>query len=416
MRFLKLYIHTYNGLSKPAWMLACVLLINRSGAMVLPFLSLYLKDELQFTAEHVSIVLMLFGVGSLIGSYLGGYLSDKIGTFWVQFYSLILTGIGFILISHLTSFPTLAIGFFCLTIISESFRPANTASVAKHAKPENLTRAYSLNRMAINLGFAVGPSLGGFLAHIGYEWLFYGNAVSSIASGLFFAYYFYSRRDKKAPVLAETESESVLKSPFKDLTFIGVFGLTVLFGVVFFQLLFTLPVYYREHYQLSETAIGWLIGLNGLIVFLLEMPLVYIAGKRFDLNRIIAFGCVLLGISYLVLHMGYGVGFLIGAMVFMSISEILVMPFLTTYTANRGGERSRGKYLGMYAMSYSVSFIVAPALGYFIIEKSGYQSLWLLLAVLAGVITLGYLYVINGTKAETEMSKVLEKVEANFPD
>lgn len=384
--------------------------------MVLPFLSLYLKDELNFTAEHVGIVLMLFGVGSLIGSYLGGYLSDKIGTFWVQFCSLILTGIGFILISHLQSFQALAIGFFSLTIVSESFRPANTASVAKHAKPENLTRAYSLNRMAINLGFAVGPSLGGFLAHIGYEWLFYGNALSSIASGLFFAYYFYSRRDKKAPVITDSDAGSVLKSPFKDPRFIGIFLLTILFGVAFFQLLFTLPLYYREHYQLSETAIGWLLGLNGLIVFILEMPLVYLVGKRFALNRIIAFGCTVLGISYLILHMGYGIGFLIAAMAFMSISEILVMPFLTAYTANRGGERSRGKYLGVYAMSYSVSFIIAPALGYFIIEKIGYQSLWLILAIITGLVAAGYLYAISHTKAETEMAKELEKMDAALPD
>lgn len=416
MRFLKLYIHTYNGLSKPAWMLACVLLINRSGAMVLPFLSLYLKDELHFSAEHVGIVLMLFGVGSLIGSYLGGYLSDKIGTFWVQFYSLIFTGIGFIIISHLQSFHSLAAGFFFITIISESFRPANTASVAKHAKPENLTRAYSLNRMAINLGFAVGPSLGGFLAHISYEWLFYGNAFSCIASALFFANYFYSRRDKKAPVINDTNVGGYSKSPFKDLRFIAVFLLTICFGIAFFQLLFTLPVYYREHYKLSETAIGWLLGLNGLIVFIMEMPLVYLAGKRFTVNRIIGFGCVLLGISYLILHAGYGIGFLIAAMAFMSISEILVMPFLTSYTANRGGEGSRGKYLGMYAMSYSVSFIIAPAMGYYIIGQTGYQDLWLILVGITAIVTVGYLFVISKTIAETPMAMEMEKIEVTLPD
>lgn len=392
MNFFRRYIHTYHGLSKPAWMLALVLLINRSGAMVLPFLSLYLIDELSFTTERVAIVLTLFGLGSLLGSYLGGWLSDKIGTFYVQFYSLLLAGFGFIVLSWLTEFIGVAIGFFCLTVISESFRPANTASVAKHAKPENLTRAYSLNRMAINLGFAVGPALGGFLAHIGYAWLFYVNAASAILSAIVFAVYFFKRRKAMAPVRFAAPDPHPSKSPFTDKRFMAVILLTICFGIAFFQLIFTLPVYYRVHYKLAETTIGWLLGFNGLLVFLLEMPLVSFAGRLFTLNRIVAGGCILLSISYIILGLGEGMIYLVMAMAFLSVSEILVMPFLTTFSANRGGDYKRGNYLGVYSMAYSIAFIVAPPLSYFIIGESSYSTLWFLLSALALLIAFGYHY------------------------
>lgn len=409
MKFWRQYIHTYSGLSKPAWMLALVLLINRSGAMVLPFLSIYLKDELRFTPDHVGIVLALFGLGSLLGSYLGGWLSDKIGTFWVQFYALILAGVGFIMLSHVTEFHAVAAGFFFLTTISESFRPANTAAVAKHAKPENLTRAYSLNRMAINLGFAVGPALGGFLAHIGYDWLFYVNAGSAFLSAIVFASYFFKKRNVAGPVKIHPSDERKRKSPFRDLKFVFILLLTVGFGITFFQLIFTLPVYYREHYLLSEYAIGWLLGFNGILVFLLEMPLVYIAGKWFSLNRIVAGGCVLLGASYFVLGTGEGVAVLIIAMVLLSISEILVMPFLTTFSANRGGEYSRGNYLGAYSMSYSIAFIVAPPLAYAIITRWSYSLLWILLAILVLLVAIGFIFMLDHKRTTP---KIIEEMEA----
>lgn len=390
-------------------MLALVLLINRSGAMVLPFMSVYLKDELGFSASDVGIILSLFGLGSLAGSYLGGWLSDRLGTFWVQFWSLSLAGVCFFILSYLRDFYSLAIGVFCITLISESFRPANTAAVAKHAKPENLTRAYSLNRMAINLGFALGPALGGFLAHIGYEWLFYVNAFSAIASAFVFAAYFYAHRDKAAaPKPDKGMNPEPARSPFRDVKFLGIAFLTICYAVAFFQLLFTLPVYYREYYLLSEKTIGGILAFNGILVFALEMPLVYVAGKYISLSRIVALGCLLLCLSYALLSFGEGMSYILGAMALLSISEILVMPFLTSFSANRGGEASRGSYLGVYAMMYSLAFIVAPPLAFYLIELQGYTYLWICLAVLSGIIAPAYLYGIGKTKTKSKSPEAIE--------
>lgn len=410
MRLIRMYLKSYSGLTAPAWMLAFVLLINRSGSMVLPFLSLYLKDELNLSIEDVAFILTMFGFGSLVGSYLGGHLTDKIGTFAVQFWSLLLTAVGFVFIAHLRSVTELAIGFFVITVISDSFRPANAAAVAKHAKPENLTRAYSLNRMAINLGFAVGPAVGGMLAAISYGWLFYVDAISCGLAAIVFALYFYKRRFKKAVISNQTNLAKA-KSPFKDFRFVLFTLLTVGYGIVFFQFLFTLPVYYRDYYLLSESSIGWLLGLNGLVVFALEMPLVYIFGKRFSLRITILGGCLLLVASFMFLNLADGILILIIAMVLLSLSEILVMPFLTTYTANRGGEASRGKYLGMYSMGYSVSFIVAPALGLFMVKNYDFHALWWLVSVLGVLVGIGYYYLIPPGKLKTDTEKVLDNIK-----
>ena len=160
-RYLQIYLNSYRGLTAPAWMLALVMFINRVGAMVVPFLGIYMTESLHFSLRDTGIVLSFFGFGSLTGSWLGGKLTDIKGHFKVQLVSLFLTVPLFFILPELKTPVSLAIGVYVLSLIAESFRPANSVSIAYYAKPENLTRALSLNRMALNLGFSVGPALGG---------------------------------------------------------------------------------------------------------------------------------------------------------------------------------------------------------------------------------------------------------------
>jgi len=411
MNVVKLYLKAYSGITQPAWMLALVLLINRSGSMVLPFLSVYLKDEMEFTLQQVGIILSLFGVGSLVGSIIGGYLTDKIGTFKVQFGSLILGGIGFLFLERVDTFEGLAFGFFAVTVLTDAFRPANATAVAEFAKKENITRAYSLNRMAINLGFSIGPVAGGMLAAINYKWLFYVDGFTCIAAGLVFAAYFYKKKPRnvvKDQDAAPVTPKVAVQSPFRDVSYIAFACLTAGFGIVFFQLFNTLPLYYREGYGLSESAIGWLIGLNGFIVFLVEMPLVYALGEKYSLRNIVAVGTILSGGAYLLFNVAEGIVILLLSMLILSIAEILVMPYLTSYTANRAPVSVRGKYMGVYGMAYSMAFIIAPALGTFLIGYSGFTLLWYVIGAIAVLVAAGFMWNMKEVHVKPEIAILVE--------
>ena len=154
---LRLYINSYKGLSPAAWLLALVMLINRTGSMVIPFLGIYMSEELHFSKPQIGIVLGCFGLGSVCGSWLGGWLTDRLGSYKVQIWSLIGVIPLFLILPNFRTFEGLAFMIFSLSFVADVFRPANSVSVARYAKPENITRAYSLNRMAVNLGFSIGP-------------------------------------------------------------------------------------------------------------------------------------------------------------------------------------------------------------------------------------------------------------------
>lgn len=385
------YIDSYKGLSTATWMLAIVMLINRTGAMVLPFLGLYMTNELGFSMKEAGYVLSCFGVGSVAGSLAGGWLTDKWGHFRVQTGSLFLAVPVFIMLPYLKHLETLAAGVFLLSLITEIFRPANSVSISTYAKPENITRAFSLNRMALNLGFSIGPALGGFLAAISYHLLFYGNAISSSIAGIVF-YFYFNRVHKRKRDLKKAEEAVNNKniSPWRDMPFVLFTGLCCLFSLCFFQFLNTLPLFYKEAGKLGSGDIGMLLGFNGLVVFCLEMFLVGSSEKRYSVSTILVTGTVLGAISFLLLAFGTGLGLFYFSMFLLSVSEILTLPFIATIAIKRAPAGRSGAYMGMNALAFSSAFILSPLLGTYTASHFGFKTLWVATAIIGLLTAWGY--------------------------
>jgi predicted MFS family arabinose efflux permease len=370
-------------------MLALVMLINRSGTMVLPFLSIYLTGSLGFSLQQAGIVLSMFGLGSMAGAWLGGWLTDRIGHFRVQLGSLTGGGILFILLSAVDRFLSLAVGIFLVSLVAEALRPANASSIASYARPENIARAFSLNRLAINLGFSIGPALGGLLAVVSYRLLFWADGLTCLGAALFFYFYFRNRRGQEPKPGIKIPGTGVPRSPYRDAPFLLFVLFTCLFAVVFFQLFTTLPLYYREVYQLSERQIGGLLALNGLVVFSLEMIVVYMLGRSQPMRLLISSGIALTGFSFLILVFKELPAILVLSMIGMSLGEILAMPFMATYTVQRSGEGNMGAYMGLYTIAYSAAHVLAPSLGTTILHNAGFDALWWASGILSLVAATG---------------------------
>ncbi|MFC5271447.1 MFS transporter [Adhaeribacter terreus] len=398
---INLYRNAFGGLSQASWMLALIMFINRAGAMVVPFLSVYLTESMGFKLKDAGIIMSLFGMGATCGAFLGGWLTDKIGHFKVQLTSLFLSSGMFLVVLQLKTFESLAVGIFSLSLVAECLRPANASSVSYYAKPENVTRAFSLNRMASNLGFSIGPALGGLLASIAYKWLFIGDAITCFSAGIFFYLYFRCRTgfktqkhsDPDNPPQNATENgqkTAKARSPYTDLKFVLFAILSCIFATTFFQFFTTLPIYYRKVYELSESGIGLLLALNGLLVFALEMVVVYLIGDKFKLSHLMALGTLVMGFSFVILNLFEGHPVLYVAMAILSASEILAMPFMATVAVQRSNALNRGSYMGLYTLSYSAAHIISPYLGTNIIASFGFETLWWTLGGMSIIAATGF--------------------------
>lgn len=370
----------YSGLSTEVWLLSLVMLINRSGTMVIFFLSVYLTQVLHFSLQQTGVMLACFGAGSFTGAFLGGRITDKLGYHPVMFWSLLIGGVLFMLIPLLKSYLLLCIFFFILSSFSEAFRPANMTAIAFHSKPENYTRSISLNRLAINLGFSVGPAVGGILATISYHYIFIVNGITCISAA--FIIFFTLKNKRKSP---PQKTQATTKSPYRDRKYLFFLVASYLYALCFFQFFLTMPLYYKTM-QLNETQIGYLMALNGVMVAAIEMIMVYKIEGKTSVYNFIALGALLLLIAYL--SIPFLAGFVAFALlvVIISFSEMFAMPFMNTFMNNQSDDSNRGQYAALYSMSWSLAQTTLPIMATQTIAGYGFQALWFIMAALALII------------------------------
>lgn len=377
------YISNFQGFSREIWILTLVTFINRAGTMVLPFLSKYLNEDLHFPLSQVGTIMVFFGCGSMLGSWLGGKLSDTIGFYKIMIFSLLVSGLMFFGLQFITSFYGLCVGVFLIMTVSDMFRPAMFVSLGAYAKPENRTRALTLVRLAINLGFAAGPALGGLIIMgIGYEGLFWVDGLTCIIAILIF--WAKVKEKKKSTYLDKQQPGDVLvKSVFKDKIYWLFLATSLIVGIMFFQLFTTIPLYHSKQFGLSEFQTGLLLTLNGVLVFFLEMPIVnYIEKNKKDKLKVVIVGTLLMSISLLLMLVNTWAGILIVMMFFMSFAEMFNFPFSNAFAMSRAPKHQQGRYMAIFTMSYSLAHILSAKIGMTIVEAYGYQANWLFMGLL----------------------------------
>lgn len=404
------YIDNFRGFTREIWILTIVTFINRAGVMVVPFLSKYLKEDLQFSYSEVGWIMVAFGVGSLLGSWLGGKLSDKIGFYKIMLFSLFVSGIILIGLQYVTSFFGLCVGFFLLMAVADMFRPAMFVAIGAYAKPENRTRALTLVRLAINLGFAAGPALGGLvIMGIGYGGLFWIDGLTCIISIVIFGMLVKEKKKFVDPNI-ETVTIAEVNSVFKDKPF-WIFLITCLIsGVLFFQLFTTIPLYHSEQFKLTEFQTGLLLTMNGVLIFFLEMPIVsYVERKKINKIKMVSIGCLLMGISLLLMLINTWAGILIVMMIFMTFGEMFAFPFSNSVALSRAPKGHEGRYMAIYTMSFSLAHILSAKVGMGIIDyykTDGYQMNWFYMGILGIIGTFFGFWVYRLVQKENKMKAV----------
>ncbi len=388
---LSLYKRAYGGLSPGTWWLSLVMLVNRSGTMVIPFMTMYLTQHYGVTIGKAGFVMSLFGLGAIAGSLTGGKLVDRVGYYYVQLFALILGGSMFIILGQVHSYPGICICTFILAILNESFRPANTVAIAHYSKEVNRTRSYSLNRLAINLGWAAGGALGGIIASFNYNLLFWVDGVTNLMAACLL-YITLSPKRNSATEVKSREKAQVKNSAYKDRTYISFVFLVFLFALCFFQLFTTIPVFFKENFHLSVLFIGLIMALNGLIIALFEMITIFsLEGKRPSLH-FISGGVLLVSIAFLLLNfpaINYGMIALL-SMLILTFGEILAMPFMNAFWIGRTVQNNRGQYAALYSVAWASAQTVGPYAGSLIAEHSGYKTLWYVIGSICFLLAIFY--------------------------
>jgi MFS family permease len=370
--YLRLYREAFVGLPRVTWVIAFVGLVNRAGTMVVPFLTLYFKASLGFSAGEAGMLFGTWGVGALVGAYVGGWASDRFGAVRVQVVTLILCGLGFFWLGQCESWHALGVALFATGVVFSAFRPANASTLASTCPPSKRSQAFALHRLAINLGMAIGPASGGFLARIDYSWLFGVDGSVCILSGLLLAVLL--RGVNVAPVHDEPDTGQD-GSPWRDRPFLGLLLVTLASSFIMFQWFATGSIFFHDVYGMEPDEIGLLLGLNPVLIVAFEMVLVQSLRNRAPLPWI-ALGVGMLGLSCLMLPVGATFAWAILAVVIWTFGEMFESPLTGAFVANRAGPEHRGRYMGALNIAFASSAILAPVAGLQVYEVFGPTTMW----------------------------------------
>lgn len=382
--------NSYSGIDKKVWILAAAMFINRCGSIVMLFLGVYLRQELHYSIPKTGVVMTMLGLGSLTGSLIGGALVDRLGYYKVLVSTITLSGLVLIIVSAVTNFYWMCALIFLFTATGDAFRPANITAMTSFTDSSNYTRTIALNRLAMNLGFSVAPLLGGMLAAIYFQSIFWVDGITSIAAGIFLMIFIgrVHRAEKKKAGNTENQEKIISISPWNDKFYLLFLLVCILYATSFFQLFSTLPLYYKDEYQLNPGAIGLLMAMNGMGVALVEMFVIYLIDGKLKNFTYIKIGGVLLILGYLIMNLFHGYAILVISMILITMSEILAMPFMASFCMRRAGSHNMGRYMGLYSTAWALALIIAPLLGTQIIDRFGYEIHWYVFATVSALATI----------------------------
>lgn len=385
-------IKPFSGIPLRIWLLSVVSLINRSGAMVIAFLTIYLTESLRFDVTDAGYIMSCFGIGAIAGTYAGGRLTDRFGYYAVILSTLTISGLLLLVMIQVREFWSFCLILFLYSFVAEAFRPASSVSIRMNSDNETRMRSFSLFRVFVNLAVAVAMSLGGFLITLGWTWVFIADALTCfLAAAIFYIYiphepYVYQK-------VAKAEGEWLSKdNAFRDVYFVAFVGLTFISAMIFMQILWTFPLFLKQVYLFSEQEVGLVCALNGVIVMFVDLPLIYAVEGRRTTMWFVRFGMLLYGLSYLMLTLPISgaVYWAVSYILLISLGETFVMPFSVTWVTKRAPEQRQGQYMAFYGIAYAVANIIAPLMGTQLIYRYGFGTLWTVTAYLAVIGFVGF--------------------------
>jgi predicted MFS family arabinose efflux permease len=385
-RTFSLYRNAYAGLPRNAWLLSLIQFINRSGSMVLFFLTLYLTRKLGFTLPQAGQAVSCYGLGALAGAYLGGRLCDWLGANHVQRLSLLLSGLNLIVMGYMTSHAAVLLSAFLLGVFGEALLPANATAMAWECPALIRTKGFALNRLAANLGVTIGPVLGGYLALWNYRALFWVDGLTSLAA-LFIFILCFKPGHKPPPSTAEAPpvEPTLGQTHYLWIIFLLVFGI----GLIFSQLFSTFPFYIHSAFGFAEDRIGRLLAINTIMIVVFEMVLLH-SLKSIRPLKVIGVGALLTGLGFALTPLGRGFYYAALTVAVWTMGEMLSMPLLTSEISNRSNDQNRGRHMGLLGVSFSLAFMIGPLAGARIYTRFSPQALWFGCGGLGILLALGF--------------------------
>ncbi|MFE6163072.1 MDR family MFS transporter [Streptomyces sp. NPDC056486] len=398
-----------SGLPREFWWLWTSTLVNRLGAFVATFMALYLTLDRGYSATYAGLVAALHGLGGVVSSIGAGVMTDRLGRRPTLLIAQSSTALSVALLGFMKDPLAIAAVAFLVGMASNASRPAVQAMMADIVRPEDRVRAFSLNYWAINLGFAISAAGAGFIAEFSYLAGFLIEAVMTMVCAIVVFAKLPESRPVRTALEKASEPDVGLGTVLRDGRFMGVVGLSFLIAVIFQQGAVGLPVAMGEA-GFTPADYGMAIAVNGVLIVVLQIPVTRFIEHR-DPQRLLIVSALLAGYGFGLTAFAGSIGVFALTVCVWTLAEIVNAPTQTGLVVRLSPTHGRGRYQGMYTLSWAVAALVAPLMSGFVIDRFGAQWLWGTCAVIGTVAALGYWSLMRGLPAEEAEAEMETETE-----
>ncbi|MBU0718937.1 MAG: MFS transporter [Planctomycetes bacterium] len=379
--------------------------INRAGTLLVPFLTLYLNKKLGLGPATATLAMGAYGVGALAAGILGGHLADRFGRRVIMLIALF-GGAGILLVfAELTSPAAILVASGTFALVVEMYRPAASAMIGDLVEPERRSHAFGLMYVAINLGFSVGPIVGGMLMVYSYRWLFWGDALTSAAYGLLILIAIRETLPSRQPAEAaraggvsppdesgnageEVSLSAAVKHILNNRPFmIFCFG-TFCIAYLFMQTMSTFPLHMND-YGIGPEVYGRIIAINGMMIVCLQLPMTAII-SRFDRSWVMIWGTVVMGVGFGLIAFAGNVWEFAGATMIWTFGEMMQVPLAPAIVTDFAPVAMRARYMGVFGMCWAGAMMIGAPVGGLVLEHFGGYWMWGSCAAVAVVSAVAY--------------------------
>jgi MFS family permease len=355
-------------------------LVNRLGGFIVPYLAIVLRREFHLSPSEVGLLLTCYGAGSLVSVLIGGVVADRLGRRLAMMGSLFGGG-GLACLMGLA--PSIRVFVPLLVLcgfVADLYRPAASSVIGDLLPPAQRAVGFAALRTAINLGFAVGMATGGLLADWSWRVMFLADGVTTILYGVII--YFFVPETRPAPRAAASIRPGTGPSPWRDPVCLQLAAVSFAFSLAFHTNVTALPLTVTVTAGYPAPVYGCLVGLNGLLIVLFEIPATD-ALRRFRRLRVAAVGMLLVGVGYAVTGFVLHWAWFLFTVVLWTAGEILSTPQKLAFIADWSPAESRGRYLSLIQATWSLATAVNPILFLPLYARLGDRAFWPLLALVA---------------------------------
>ncbi|HSL28660.1 MAG TPA: MFS transporter [Anaerolineales bacterium] len=384
---------TYHEFPRLFWVVVAVSFIDKiGGTLLFPFFALYITQRFNVGMTEAGVLLGMSSLFGLIGSTIGGALTDRFGRKRLILFGLIFSALSMLAFGMVSEFSMLFPLMVIVGLLSSVSHPAHGAMIADILPEQQRQEGFGILRVVGNLSWLVGPTIGGFVANIDFFYLFVIDAViSCLAAALIFRFIPETKPEPHTDAQSESLLQTVLgyRIVLRDLGFMGFLVAGILMMVVYQQMYGSLSVYLRDSHGINPSGYGFLMTTSAITVVIFQ----------FWVSRLIKHRppFLMMGIGTAFYMIGFTLFGVVAAywlfmlnIVIITIGEMIVMPVSQAIASNFAPDAMRGRYMAAFELSWTIPATIGPAAAGYILDNYNPNLLWYLSGVICALSVFGF--------------------------